>query len=382
MSRVVVDVSAAVNSKAGLGRYAASLVAHLRDTWVGPYLYLFYNRRPGGYLPLALRDIPHRRVSLGYKPWRMLVWMGHLAHVPFDALLPRDARLFHATEHLLPPLKGIPTVLTVHDLIFERFPQYHKRLNYLFLTRTMPLFTRRATAIIAISHATKRDLVNFYHVPEEKVHVIYEAPAPHFYPQPEERVEAARRQYGLPERYMLTVGTIEPRKNLVRLLEAFEGIYKERLADAWVIVGQRGWLYEGFFRRLEQSPARAGVILLGFVPDEDLPALYAGATVFVFPSLYEGFGLPVLEAMACGAPVVSANTGALPEVGGKAVRYIDPIRGETIYEALREVLEDADARRAMREAGFRQAAQFSWAKTARETAEVYRQVGGGRLSLK
>ena len=224
--------------------------------------------------------------------------------------------------------------------------------------------------------------MHLYHVPEEKVHVIYEAPAPHFCPQQEERVEAVRRQYGLPERYMLTVGTIEPRKNLVRLLEAFEDIYKERLADAWVIVGQRGWLYGSFFRRLEQSPARAGVILLGFVPDEDLPALYAGATVFVFPSLYEGFGLPVLEAMACGAPVVSANTGALPEVGGKAVRYMDPVRVETIYEALREVLKDADARRAMREAGFRQAAQFSWTKTARETAEVYRQVGGEGLSLK
>ncbi len=376
MSRVVVDVSAAVNSKAGLGRYAASLVMHLRDTWVGPHLYLFYNRRPGGHLPSSLADIPHRRVSLGYKPWRMLVWMGHLFHVPFDVLLPPETRLFHATEHLLPPFKGVPTVLTVHDLIFERFPQYHKRLNYLFLTRTMPLFTRRASAIIAISQATKRDLVEFYQLPAEKIHVIYEAPAPHFRPQPEEHVEAVRKRYGLPERYVLTVGTIEPRKNLERFLRAFEVVHAEGLVEAWVVVGQRGWLYEGFFRRLAESPAREAVILPGFVPDRDLPALYTGATAFVLPSLYEGFGLPVLEAMACGAPVVTSRAGALPEVGGTAAHYVSPTDLEEMVQALVRVLKDADKRRAMREAGLRQAARFSWAKTARETAEVYRRLGG------
>ncbi len=372
MARVVVDVSPAVNSKAGLGRYAEVLVTHLRHTWVGPQLYLFYNRRPGGVFPPSLNDLPARRVSLGYKPWRLLVWMGHLTHIPFDRLLPPESALFHATEHLLLPLRDIPTVLTVHDLIFERFPQYHKRLNHIFLTRTMPLFVQRATTIITISNATRDDLIRMYGIPAEKIHVVYEAPAPHFRPQPEEIVHRVRQRYGLPERYMLTVGTLEPRKNLGRLLAAFERAHAMGLVDAWVIVGQRGWLYEDFFRRLEKSPAREAVILPGFVPDEDLPAMYSGATLFVLPSLYEGFGLPVLEAMACGAPVVTSNVGPLPEVGGDAALYVDPVSVDALSDVLVRCLKDSSLREEMRQKGLEQAARFSWERTAEQTAAVYR----------
>lgn len=371
MGWVVVDVSAAVNSKAGLGRYAESLVTHLRSTRIGPQLHLFYNRRPGGALPQSLVTLPARRVSLGYKPWRLIVWLAHLAHMPFDRLLPPGTAVFHATEHLLLPLRDVPTVLTVHDLIFERFPQYHRRLNHFFLTRAMPLFARRATAIIAISQATRRDLITLYGVPADNIHVVYEAPAPHFRPQPAAVVEAVRRRYGLPERYILTVGTIEPRKNLSRLLTAFARVREQGLADALVIVGQRGWLYEGFFRRLAESPVRDAVILPGFVPDADLAAMYTGATVFALPSLYEGFGLPVLEAMACGAPVVAARAGALPEVGGDAALYVDPRDAEAIAEGLERCLRDAELRAEMRARGVQQAARFSWERTARETVQVY-----------
>ncbi len=371
---VVVDVSPAVNSKAGLGRYAQTLVTHLQETWVGPHLHLFYNRRPGGQLPPALRNLPARRVTLGYKPWRMLVWLGHLAHIPFDRLLPPETRLFHATEHLLLPLAHIPTVLTVHDLIFERFPEYHKRLNHLFLTRTMPLFVRRATAIITISQASKQDLIAHYRVPAEKVHVIYEAPAPHFRPVPPEEVARARARYHLPDRYLLTVGTLEPRKNLVRLLTAFERAHQGGWVDALVIVGQRGWLYEDFFRRLEASPVRERVILPGFVPDEDLPAVYAGATLFVLPSLYEGFGLPLLEAMAVGTPVVASDAGPLPEVGGDAALYFDPTDVDAMAEAIMRCLKDPDLRHALAQRGRERAARFSWQRTAEETARVYRRL--------
>jgi len=371
---VVVDVSAAVNSKAGLGRYAASLVQHLQHTWVGPDLHLFYNRRPGGALPPALAHLPARRVTLGYKPWRMLIWWAHLAHIPLNALLPPHTRLFHATEHLLPPLRHIPTVLTVHDLIFERFPQYHKRLNRLFLTRAMPLFTRRASAIIAISQATAADLVHFYGIPRERIHVIYEAPAPHFRPPPEEEIRRVRRAYGLPPRYMLTVGTIEPRKNLGRLLQAFEQLHGQGLVDGLVIVGAKGWLYESFFQQLAQSPVRDHVHLPGFVPDADLPPLYAGATLFVLPSLFEGFGLPALEAMASGAPVALARSGALPEVGGDAACYFDPTRVEEMVRVLGKCLDDAALREHMRQAGLAQAARFSWQKTAEQTASLYRRL--------
>ncbi len=372
--RVVVDVSPAVNSKAGLGRYAATLVEHLRHTWVGEHLYLFYNRRHGGTVPWNLSTFPSRRVSLGYKPWRMLVWLGHVGRIPFDRLLPSDTRLFHATEHLLLPLRHIPAVFTVHDLIFEKFPQYHKPLNLFYLKHTVPVFVRRSAAVITISQASKQDLISLYRVPAQKIHVIYEAPAPHFRPVPPENIAAIQRKYHLPPRYLLTVGTLEPRKNLVTLLRSFEKVYASGLVDALVIVGQKGWLYEDFFNALENSSVRDRVILTGFVPDEDLPAVYAGALVFVFPSYYEGFGLPLLEAMAVGVPVVASSAPPLPEIGGDAALYASPDQCEEFVTQILAYLRDETLREEMRERGWRRARQFSWERTATQTAAVYAQV--------
>ena len=376
---IYLDVSAAVHRRAGLGRYAASLTrALVRREGADAHRYagarsrygLFYNRERG-IEPLSdLDHLPTSTVALGYKPWRMLVWGGQLARVGFDRLLP-GGTLFHATEHLLLPLRAVPTVLTVHDLIFRHLPEHHKRLNRWYLNWALPLYCRRATRVITISHSTRRDLMAAYDVAPEKISVIHEAADPRFAPQPLDRVAAVRRSYGLPERYLLFVGTIEPRKNLTRLLHAFESLHRDRLTDALVVVGRRGWLYEGFFAQLEASPVRDSVLLPGYVPDEDLPAVYAGAQALVWPSLYEGFGLPVLEAMACGTPVVCSGTSSLPEVGGEAALYVDPTSTEDVIETLRRLLSDPDLRTGLVDQGFEQASRFSWDRVAAETAAVY-----------
>ena len=371
MVTIYLDVSAAVHSRAGLGRYAESLAWHLiSDGGDGQRYALFYNR-DCTVRPLAgLEDVPTRTVWAGYKPWRMAVLLGQWMRLGFNRLVP-DAMLFHAMEHLLMPLRGVPTVLTVHDLIFRRFPRYHKRLNYWYLNLAMPLYVRRADAIITISECTRRDLIAAYGVPPEKVMVVYEAAAPDFVPPSVDDVARVRARYGLPERLLLTVGTIEPRKNLSRLLAAFEIVARQGVVDAWVIVGRPGWLYDDFFARLEASPWREQVMLLGFVPDEDLPAVNSAATVAVLPSLYEGFGLPVLEAMACGTPVVCSKTSSLPELGGDAARYFDPTDVEGMAAALAEVLADEALRGEMHRQGLQQAAHFSWERAATETRAVY-----------
>lgn len=371
---IYVDVSAAVNARAGLGRYAESLAQALVALQPGRCA-LFYNaadRTP--HLPAGLEGVPCRRVRAGYKPWRMAVWLGSLAGVGFDRLLP-DVELFHATEHLLLPLRGAPTVLTVHDLIFRLFPEHHKRLNYWYLNATMPLYCRRATAIITVSAATRRDLMRLYGVPEAKITVVHEAAAPHFAPATPDQVTAARARYGLPERYILRVGTIEPRKNLERLLEALVALRRSAPDARLVIVGGTGWLTEGFFRRLEALGLGDAVQLTGRVPDADLPAVYSGAAMLVEPSLYEGFGLPLLEAMACGTPVVCSHAASLPEVGGEAARYFDPRDSEAMATVMGEVWRCADLRAALREVGLERAAQFSWQRAARETLAVYEKTG-------
>jgi glycosyltransferase involved in cell wall biosynthesis len=300
----------------------------------------------------------------------MIVWLGQLARLGFDRLLP-GAELFHATEHLLLPLRSISTVLTVHDLIFRHLPEHHKPLNRWYLNLTLPLFCRRADRIIAVSRHTKRDLVSAYGIAGKKITVVYEAAAPGFCPQPPGAVDAVRARYGLPERYLLFVGTIEPRKNLTRLLAAFEAVYGDGLVDGLVVAGRRGWLYGDFFARLEESPAREAVVLPGYVADAHLPAIYAGAQALVLPSVYEGFGLPALEAMACGTPVVASNASSIPEVGGNAALYFDPLDVRAAIDALRRLLRDGDLRDEMRARGLTQAARFSWRRAAAETQAVY-----------
>ncbi|MBN1810833.1 MAG: glycosyltransferase family 4 protein [Anaerolineae bacterium] len=352
-----------------MGRYAESLTRALVSVDLGRYA-LFYNRERG-IEPLAgLERLPTRTVALGYKPWRMLVWLGQLTRVGFDRLLP-GAEIFHATEHLLLPLRSIPTVLTVHDLIFRHLPEHHKPLNRLYLNLTMPLYCRRADHIIVVSEHSKRDLISAYGIAAEKIAVVYEAAAPEFCLQSPQAVTAVRARYGLPDRYLLFVGTIEPRKNLSRLLTAFESVYAEGLVDGLVIVGKRGWLCGDFFARLEESPVREAVILSGYVPDDDLSAFYAGAQALVLSSVYEGFGLPVLEAMACGTPAVASNASSIPEIGGDAALYFDPLDVEAAVDAIRRLLRDGSLRDELRERGLAQAARFSWQRAAAETKAVY-----------
>jgi glycosyltransferase involved in cell wall biosynthesis len=374
-----VDVSAAVHRKGGIGRYADSLARALIGRQPGQFA-LFYNRGRDTSPLIGLESVPTRTIHAGYKPWRMAVWLGQLAGVSFNRLMP-GAELYHATEHLLLPLRGIPTVLTVHDMIFKLFPEHLKRLNHWYLNATMPLYCRRADAIIAVSLSSKRDLVAQYGLDREKVTVVYEAASHEFVPASPSALDEVKRRYGLPDRFLIHVGTIEPRKNLVRLVEALEQLRDAGLTIPLLVAGVKGWLYDRFFRRLAQLQVRDAVLFPGYVPAADLPLLYGAATAAVMPSVYEGFGLPVLEAMACGTPVISSNASSLPEVGGDAARYFDPYDVDAMADAIRAVWIDPDLRVTLRQEGLAQAARFSWERAAEETMAVYAGISGESPSL-
>jgi len=369
---VYVDVSAAVNSRAGLGRYARSLAQALISEMDSPPT-LFYNRTEQAQDIPEWSNIPRRSIRIGYKPWRMMIWQGQLFRIAFNRLVP-DARLFHATEHLLMPLRDVPTVMTVHDLIYKLFPQHHKKLNYWFLNAAMPLFVRRADAIIVVSQATKNDLIRHYGTPDHKITVVHEAAATHFRVPPDSEVARVRAIYDLPERFLLAVGTIEPRKNLTRLAESLARLRQDHRDLQLIVVGARGWLYGDFFARLEELGVQDAVRLLGYVPDDDLPAIFRAATVYVMASLYEGAGLPVLEAMACGAPVVSSRESSMPELGADVARYFNPYDVNHMTDVIGMVLDDRHLRAEMAAAGPERAARFSWQRAARDTLAVYRSI--------
>lgn len=368
---IYVDVSAAVHSKAGIGRYAQSLAQALIQAQPGRFA-LFHNggRMANGRFPA---NTPRRIINLGYKPWRTAVLLGQLAHIPFNRLLPHAA-LFHSTEHLLLPLRGVPTVLTVHDLIFKLFPAYHKKLNYWYLNAAMPLFCRRADAIIAVSQASKRDIVHHYGVDPAKIHVVYEAAAPHFQPPDATKIAQVRQAYRLPEQFLIHLGTIEPRKNLSRLLDALLALRRDFPALRLVLAGGKGWLFADFFAKIAALGLQDVVIPLGWVPDADLPAILAAADLAVQPSLYEGFGLPLLEHMACGQVVAASHSSSHPEVGGQAAAYFDPQNVAGMTAVLHRLLSDKEEYTHRQQLGLAQAAQFSWARAAQETIAVYDQL--------
>lgn len=367
---IYVDISAAVHARAGLGRYSEKLAQALIAAQPERFA-LFYNQgRDGRFPPSLPTSIPTKSVQWGYKPWRMAVLLGQWGRIGFNQLVP-DAELFHSTEHLLMPLRGIPTVLTIHDLIPKLFPAYHKKLNYWYLNLAMPLYCRRATAIVAVSQATRQDIVTQFGIDPAKIHVVHEAPASHFQPVSPARVTQVKQIYDLPDRYLVHLSTIEPRKNLNRLLDALLALRQFFPNLSLVLAGDKGWLYDSFFAKIEADGLQNAVKVLGWVPDEDLPAVLAGAALGVQPSLYEGFGLPILEQMASGQVVVASNTGPHPEIGGEAAVYFDPRSVEEMTAVIHRLLTNKEEYSHRQQLGLAQAKKFSWERAAQETIVIY-----------
>lgn len=368
---IYIDVSAAVHSRAGLGRYSASLAQAMATARPGE-IGLFYNQGRDAQLPVALSRLPRKTISLGYKPWRMIVLFAQSIGVGLNRLVP-EATLFHSTEHLLYPVRNVPTVLTVHDLIFKLYPAFHKRLNYAYLNLAMPLFCKRASAIITVSEATRRDIVKHYAVDPAKIHVVYEAAADHFRPPSEVDIRRVRDIYGLPSYFLLHLSTIEPRKNLDRLVDALIILRQHHQDLCLLLAGSRGWLYEEFFNRIKEEGLEEIVKPLGWVPDQDLPAVIGAASLAVQPSLYEGFGLPILEHMACGQVVAASDGSSHPEVGGRAAAYFRATDTEEMAAVIDRLLSDEQEYQDRRQQGLKQAARFSWSRAAMETSAIYDQ---------
>jgi glycosyltransferase involved in cell wall biosynthesis len=272
------------------------------------------------------------------------------------------------------PLRHPRSVVTIHDLGYLHHPEAHPRPTRLMLDWTTRWSVRAARRIIAISETTKRDLIAHYRVPPACIQVIPHGVDQQMRPAAPEAVAALRRRYGLPERYVLFVGTVQPRKNLGRLAKAFRQVARENLPHGLVIAGKRGWLAAQVETQIAASGMADRIKMVGYVPSSDLAALYSGADALCFPSLYEGFGLPVLEAMACGTPVIATNRSAVPEVAGGAALLVDPLNSAEIGTAMVRLLTDADLSAALRSRGFQRATTFTWDRTALATIELLREV--------
>jgi glycosyltransferase involved in cell wall biosynthesis len=267
----------------------------------------------------------------------------------------------------------------VHDLSFLRFPEAFRPFNRFYLSAVVRAAARSAARIIAVSESTRRDVMSYLNVPGDRVVAIPNGVTANFRPANEEEVTQFRMRKDLPERFVLFVGTLEPRKNLVRLIDAYARWRTSAGAGSAVkliIGGAKGWFYDEVFQRVHEHRLDECVLFPGYIPADELAWWYRSAAVFVYPSTYEGFGLPVLEAMACGTPTITSTTSSLPEVAGDAAILVDPLNTEEIAQALAHVLADQDLSNHLRGAGLRRSAQFSWRRTATMTAGVYREALG------
>jgi glycosyltransferase involved in cell wall biosynthesis len=309
-------------------------------------------------------------------PWRRILW----EQTSFAALS-REMDLIHGLAFAAPFASGCPTVVTVHDLSFLRYPGAFRPFNRYYLSLATRASTRRATRVIAVSASTRQDVINLIGVAPEKVVVVPNGVTAEFHPADPVEVSAFRQRMGLPERYILFLGTLEPRKNLVRLIEAYSLLHTRGQITAasippLVIAGGKGWYYQEIFSRVTALGLAGKVTFPGFVPAGDLPWWYRGADLFVYPSLFEGFGLPPLEAMASGTPCITSRASSLPEVAGDAAILVDPEDVEQLADAMHRVLATPDLAGHLRAAGISQASRFPWEHTAAETRAVYRSALG------
>lgn len=284
--------------------------------------------------------------------------------------------LLHALAFVAPLAAPCPFVVTVYDLSFLRYPEAFRPFNRWYLRQFTVNSVKRARAVIAISESTRQDVINLLGAPPERVHTIYCGADEQFRPLPAAEVAAFRAARSLPETFVLFLGTLEPRKNVDGLIRAY-GRWREQEPEAppLIIAGGKGWYYQHIFALVQSLNLTGTVRFADYVPQNELALWYNAASLFVYPSHFEGFGLPVLEAMACGVPVITSTASSLPEVTGTAgtACLVNPADTEALAGAMRQVLADQDLRQVMSQQGLNRAAQFRWDKTARETVEVYRQ---------
>jgi glycosyltransferase involved in cell wall biosynthesis/radical SAM superfamily enzyme YgiQ (UPF0313 family) len=367
--RIAFDGTSLRPHRTGVGYYTEHLLHHLAAEAHDDEIVVVSNRDVETAAPLPSSI----RVATSGRRVPRMVWMQTGAPA---ALRHEQVDVAHFTNGMLPIASPVPTVVTIHDMSLRLYPRYHPARRVLLNAPLVDLAARHADAIVTVSETAKRDIVRLYKLDPGRVHVVHEAAAPSFrrIVDPAE-LDRVRLRYQLADRIILYVGTIEPRKNLPKLIEAFAS--RKRAGDLshhLVCVGPYGWLSRGLDDLIQHTKVSHAIHFTGYVPFEDLPALYSLAELFVYPSMYEGFGLPVIEAMACGTPVITGRAAALAEVGGDAVEQVERMDADALGDAMARLARDPERRAALSYNAQARALRFSWSRAARETMEVYRAI--------
>ena len=369
--KIAVDARALVSSKpAGKENCIINVLEELFKLDKKNHYFLYLNRSFDRCLP---SNFSKKIIKFPSIFWHFFVLLDLLFH-KFDVF-------FAPTSYIIPALNfSSSNVVIVHDLfVFSSIKKSVKLKTKLFENFFIKSALKNSKKIIAVSQNTKNDLIKFFKIRDNKIIVIpWGVHSKYRIIEDKEKILLFLDKYNLPEKFILFVGTLEPRKNIVRLIEAYYLVINDRLSiinnnPKLVIVGKKGWRYQGIFNKVKELNIEDMVVFLDYVPEDDLPFLYQSAFCFIYPSLYEGFGLPPLEAMACGCPVITSNISSLPEVVGNAAVLVNPYKVDEIAFALKRILSDKSLRQELKKKGFVQAQKFSWGKTSQKILNILRQ---------
>ena len=370
-------------TRSGIEEYTINLLSKMLNLDNSIKYKLFYNGYKKTKLDYSFLRLPNVRLKEYRTPNRLLDTSFQFLNYPKIDRMLKGINIFFSPHIFSSAVsKKCKTITTFHDLSYESYPKFYSTgKNYWHFSMNPKKQAKKADKIIAVSKSTKNDLVNIYNVDPEKIKVIYSGINPVSSIQyPVSSISKIKKKYNLPEKYILYLGTLEPRKNIIGLIKAFE-IFKTKLKSRGrhsgmspsgfklVIAGSKGWLYRDIFKTVKNSPVKNDIIFTGFIDDEDKSILYSQAELFVYPSFYEGFGFPPLEAMACGTPVITSNFSSLPEAVGDAAIMINPYNLDELYRAMETVLNDDKLKNTLIKKGFEQTKKFSWQKCARETLD-------------
>lgn len=367
---IAIDITSVFRSRAGVGCYTKNLFNKLQAR---------NSKNPG--LVFAIKEkykISQNKkrnpVSKSFSAAMHLFWEQLL--IPLS-LWRRSIELFHSPAYVCPLIKTCPTIITIHDMAYLLYPEKFVSTYRRYLKFWVPLCVRISDKIITDSICSKKDIMRLLGIPGEKIEVVYLGKDSNFKVVSDSAlIEDFRIKYGLGKKFILYIGTLEPRKNITGLINAYYLFKKQNPESEYnlVIAGEKGWLYSSIFTLVENLGLKNSVIFMGYIKDKELPILYNAADLFVYPSLYEGFGLPVLEAMACGVPVITSNASSLPEIVGNAGIMVDPLDVQSLAISIQNVLLNEALRQKMIGKGLERAELFSWEKTAKETAQIYNKI--------
>ncbi|RKD32279.1 glycosyltransferase family 4 protein [Thermohalobacter berrensis] len=375
--KIGVEIQPILKDKTGVGWYTQKILKNFynNDFNFEGYGFNFINRNN---IKDSLENINFNikiNKLIPYSIYRR-VW----AYIPltYNSLFNSKADIYHFFNYIVPPrIKG-KVIVTVYDMVYKLHPETMDKRNFNRLDKELKRSVEKADKIITISKNSKKEIIKFLDVSEEKVEIVHPGIDIKLYNRDfnREEINKVREKYKLPEKYILYLGTLEPRKNISTIIKAYQNLLKKYDTNIYlVIAGKKGWMYKEIFKKVKDYGIEKKVIFTGYVDEEDKPLIYKMSKAFVFPSLYEGFGMPVLEAMSAGVPVITSNTSALPEVVGNAGLLVNPKSTKELTNAIIKVIEDRNSRNKMVQEGIRQSKKFSWKRSAEKLLQVYREVG-------